>query len=282
MSQLIDVSSLAAALDAPDLILFDVRFALDQPDQGRVDFAAGHITGARYQHLEEDLSAAVVPGQTGRHPLPAPADLQACLRRSGVNRDSLVVIYDQGPGLFAARLWWLLQWLGHEKVQVLDGGLAAWNDQQQPLTQETPRPVSEGDFVANPNDNLLIDADEIFRRLEDQSLQLIDARAPERFQGKVEPLDPVAGHIPGAVNLPCAGNTDERGQWLTTAQLKTRLEQALNGDSEWVSYCGSGVTACHNILAAVRAGLPMPRLYPGSWSEWITDPKRPTEPAQDD
>lgn len=275
MSQHIDSKTLAGLLDQPDLCLFDVRFYLDQPDQGRCDFAAGHIPGARYLHIDNDLSARAVPGETGRHPLPLPGVLEIRLRRAGLSKHSQVVIYDQGPGLYAARLWWLLRWLGHDQVRVLDGGMQAWLDAGLPLSQETPRPVDEGNFAAAVDDSKLIDAEEILQRLDDPKLLLLDARAPERFSGAKEPLDPVAGHIPGAVNLPCADNTDAKGRWLSPEQLKERFAPWQEGSKELVSYCGSGITACHNILAAVEAGLPEPRLYAGSWSEWITQSERP-------
>lgn len=275
MSQRIDVHSLAQRLEEPDVRVIDVRFSLEQPGHGRSVFNAAHIPGARYLHLDDDLSSPIVPGQTGRHPLPDPEEFAALLRRAGVSQNTLVVAYDDGPGLFASRLWWLLRWLGHAEVKVLDGGFDAWQQAGLPVTQETPRPLPEGDFVARPDNGKLIDADEIQRRLEDPSLQLLDARGPARFTGETEPMDPVAGHIPGAANLPWAANTNSEGVWLQPEQLHERFQPWIKTDIELVSYCGSGVTACHNILAAVEAGLPEPRLYAGSWSQWITDPDRP-------
>ncbi len=275
MTQFIDVHSLARRLDESGIRIIDVRFYLEQPARGRSEFNAAHIPGARYLHLDDDLSSPVIPGQTGRHPLPDPEQFAALLRRAGVSQDTLVVVYDDGPGLFAARLWWLLRWLGHEKVKVLDGGFRSWLEAELPTTQETPRPLDEGDFVARPDNSKLIDADEIQRRLADPSLQLLDVRAPARFSGETEPMDPVAGHIPGAANLPCAANVGGDGSWLTGEQLRKRFEPWAKADTELISYCGSGVTACHTVLAAVEAGLPEPRLYAGSWSHWITDPDRP-------
>jgi thiosulfate/3-mercaptopyruvate sulfurtransferase len=275
MTQRIDVHSLVQRLEEPGVRVFDVRFSLEQPDQGRSEFAAAHIPGARYLHLDEDLSSQVVPGETGRHPLPDPEQLAALLRRAGINQDTLVIAYDDGPGLFASRLWWLLRWMGHEQVQILDGGLKAWQAANLPTTQETPRPVAEGNFVARADNSKLIDADEILHRQDDPALQLLDARGPARFTGEAEPMDPIAGHIPGAANLPCAANVSANGSWLDSEQLRKRFEPWLQADTELVSYCGSGVTACHNILAAVEAGLAEPRLYAGSWSHWITDPNRP-------
>lgn len=275
MSQLIDVHTLAGLLDTPQLCLLDTRFSLDHPQQGRFDFAAGHIPGARYLHLDDDLSARVVPGTTGRHPLPAPGVLQARLQRAGLNNADQVVVYDDGAGLFAARLWWLLRWLGHTQVKVLDGGLQAWIQAGLPISQETPRPIAEGNFSGQPDNSKLIEAAEIMQRLDDPAMQLLDARDPARFRGEVEPLDPVAGHIPGAVNLPCADNVGADGHWLSPQQLAERFAPLSRSEQERVVYCGSGVTACHTILAAIEAGLPEPRLYAGSWSEWITDPQRP-------
>lgn len=275
MSQLIDIHDLADVLEDPQLCLIDSRFSLDQPDQGRYDFAAGHIPGACYLHLDEDLSAKVIPGTTGRHPLPDVSALQTRLQRTGLNNGDQVVVYDAGAGLFAARLWWLLRWLGHTQVKVLDGGFNAWAGAGLPVSQETQRPVAEGNFSGQPDNSKLIDAAEIMRHLNDSALQLLDARGPARFSGEVEPLDPIAGHIPGAANLPCTENTTANGQWLTPEQLEARFAPWRHHAKGLVSYCGSGVTACHTILAAVEAGLPEPRLYAGSWSEWITDPQRP-------
>lgn len=275
MSQLIDTQTLAERLEDSELCLFDLRFSLEQPGQGRLDFAAGHIPGARYLHLDDDLSAAVVPGQTGRHPLPDPERLSACLRRNGVNGDSLVVVYDDGPGLFAARLWWLLRWLGHERVKLLNGGLRAWVASGRPLSSDTPRPAVEGNFQGRADHARLIDVAEILKRQDDPGLQLLDARGAPRYTGEQEPIDPVAGHIPGAACLPCVANVGADGLWLPAAELAARFKPWQGEGQVLACYCGSGVTACHNILAAVEAGLPEPRLYAGSWSEWITDPQRP-------
>lgn len=275
MNPLISVTELDAMLNQPGLCLFDVSHDLFQPDSGLAQFAAGHIPGARHLHIDRDLSASVIPGRTGRHPLPVVAELQQCLRRHGVNADSLVVVYDRGPGLFAARLWWLLRWLGHAQVRLLDGGVAAWQAAGLPLSSETPRPCDAGNFEASPQPGWLIDAEEISQRLDDPFLQLLDARNQARFDGLMEPIDPVAGHIPGAACLPCDGNLGSDGRLLAAEQLRQRFEPWLRPGVELACYCGSGLTACHNILAAELAGLPLPRLYAGSWSEWICDPQRP-------
>ena len=275
MSQLISVAELAERLDEPGLRLFDVRFYLDRPEQGRLDFNAGHIPGARYLHLNDDLSDPIIPGTSGRHPLPNTAHFQACLRRNGVDSDSMVVVYDEGPGFFAARLWWLLRWVRHDQIRVLNGGLAAWKAANLPLSSETPRPLPEGNISVSPDPYKVIDAQTILRRLDEDSMQLLDARAPERFRGDLEPIDPIAGHIPGAANLPCAANLDGKGLWLSSKALRLRFAPWVNSKKTLVCYCGSGVTACHSVLAAVEAGLAEPVLYAGSWSEWITQPGRP-------
>lgn len=269
---LVSVQQLAAMLDAADLLLIDTRFKLEDPAYGQAAYEAGHIPGAVYLDLDADLSAPVIPGETGRHPLPDPAVLEARLRETGLRKSDLVVIYDDGPGFYPARLWWLLYWLGHSRVAVLNGGLNAWKSAGLPLTTDVSIRPWPGDFTARVNNSLLVTAHDLLQG--DADLQLLDARAAERFRGEMEPIDPVAGHIPGAMCLPCAGNLDSQGLWLTPERLRARFPP-LPPEQQRVCYCGSGVTACHNILAAVLAGLPMPRLYAGSWSEWITDPSRP-------
>ncbi len=270
-----------------DVLVLDVRFKLEDPHYGAQAFNESHVPGAIYLDLDHDLSSPVVPGVTGRHPLPDPDVFEARLREIGLRRGDRVIVYDDGPGFYSARLWWLLTWLGHDQVSVMDGGLKAWREAGLPLTAErTVRPWP-GDFTAQPDDNLLVSADELMaqvaERQDNPKYVILDARALERFRGEHEPIDPVAGHIPGASCLPCSGNLDAEGRFLPPQQLRARFPQPGPGQ-ELVCYCGSGVTACHNILAAVVAGLPMPRLYAGSWSEWITEPARPigvTEPGAD-
>lgn len=273
---LLTVAELQARIGQEGLFIIDARFKLDDPDYGARAYADGHIPGAVYLDLNQDLSSEIVPGMTGRHPLPDPALLEARLRELGLRTTDRVVVYDDGPGFFAARAWWLMVWMGHTDVQVLDGGLAAWVKAGADLTQQQTVAAWPGNFVASADKNMLVSADEITTQLDTPSYLLIDARSSERFRGEQEPIDPVAGHIPGAICLPCAENIDEGGRFLEQASLKSRFEN-LPTDRQWVSYCGSGVTACHNILAAAIAGLPLPRLYAGSWSEWITDARRPVE-----
>ena len=277
LARLLTAQQLAERLSTPDLRILDCRFALDNPDVGRSRYAEGHIPGARFADLEQDLSGPVVKGTTGRHPLPDPALLQERLREWGVNQDSTVLLYDDGPGAFAARAWWLLAWLGkRDGVYLLDGGFQAWQAASLPVTAQIDE-AARGNFTARPDASLVLDADSLSRRLRDPALTLIDARGLPRFRGEVEPLDPVAGHIPGACCAPFTDNLGADGRFLPPAQLRQRFERLLAGRSpdQLVAYCGSGVTACHNLFAMSLAGLPLAPLYAGSWSEWITDPARP-------
>jgi thiosulfate/3-mercaptopyruvate sulfurtransferase len=277
LAQLITADALQARLDQPDLLILDCRFALDDPAYGRRSYAAGHIAGAQFADLERDLSGPIHKGISGRHPLPEPAQLLARLRAWGLNDNSTVVLYDDGPGTFAARAWWLLAWLGkRDGVYLLDGGLQAWREAGCELSQALPS-GAPGNFAGQPDARLLVDAGQLQQRLSDPQLTLLDARALPRFRGEVEPLDPVAGHIPGAHCVPCSDNLDSSGRFLPTPQLRQRFAAQLGERpaSELVAYCGSGVTACHNLFALCLAGYPLAPLYAGSWSEWITDPARP-------
>lgn len=277
LAQLMTPDRLAERLDQPGLVVLDCRFALDDPDYGRRSHAQGHIPGAVFADLEQDLSAPVKPGITGRHPLPDPHALQATLRRWGIDQDSQIVFYDDGPGAFAARAWWLLLWLGkRDGLYLLDGGFKAWCEAGLPVDAQTPE-SGAGQFTGRPDPDLLIDADTLARRLDDQQLALLDARALPRYLGEVEPIDPVAGHIPGASCMPFTDNLDANGRFLPPERLRQRFEAVLADKpaQQTVVYCGSGVTACHNAFAISLAGLGLPRLYAGSWSEWITNPQRP-------
>lgn len=256
------------------LVIVDCRFQLGDAEAGRRAYAAGHIPGAVYADLERDLSSPVVPG-SGRHPLPDPTTLANKLRAWGVSRDSLVVCYDDQSGAIAARLWWLLRWLGHERAAVLDGGYRAWLDLGGEPSSAVPAP-EPGDFEPHPVSELIVSADELARRLHDPAYRVLDARAKERFRGDVESIDRVAGHIPGALSVPFADNL-AHGRMKSPAELRERFA-AVIGETppeRVVVYCGSGVTACHDILAAEHAGLGLWRLYPGSYSEWIADGQRP-------
>lgn len=258
----------STALEAVDSIKFlDCRASLADPNQGLRAYQEGHIAGAGYLSLDDDLAAA--PGRGGRHPLPDPEALAAKLRVLGINDQDQVVVYDDAGGAFAARAWWCLRWLGHEAVALLNGGLAAW---PVPLTVQTPAPAP-GNFSIRPSLTRTIDAERLSAELD--SYQLVDARSEPRFRGEEEPIDPVAGHIPGAICRPFQENLDAAGRFRSPAVLARRFPSA----GEIVCYCGSGVTAAHNIVAMRHAGLPEPILYPGSWSEWIQDENRPRATA---
>ena len=277
IAQLITAAQLQQRLHQPDLLILDCRFALDDPAYGQRSYAEGHIPGARFADLERDLSGPIHKGVTGRHPLPDAAQLLQRLRDWGLNDDSEVVLYDDGPGAFAARAWWLLAWLGkRDGVYLLDGGLKAWREAAGELSQD-PATSSAGDFTGVPDASLVIDAEQLQQRLHDPRLTLLDARALPRFRGEVEPLDPVAGHIPGARCAVFTDNLDGDGRFLPAERLRQRFAAQLEQRpaSELVAYCGSGVTACHNLFALCLAGYPLAPLYAGSWSEWITDPARP-------
>lgn len=274
LAQLLTAAQLAERLQQPNLLLLDCRFALDDPGQGRRSYRQGHIPGARFADLEQDLSGPVVPGRTGRHPLPEPAELLARLHAWGVRDDSELVLYDDGTGAFAARAWWLLAWLGRrERVWLLDGGFKAWQTAGLPVDEQIPVALP-GDFRGAADPTLLVDAERILQTPD--AFCLLDARALPRFRGEVEPIDPVAGHIPGARCAPFSDNLNAEGRFLPPAQLAARFDALLgNCQGEPVAYCGSGVTACHNLFAMALAGRPLAKLYAGSWSEWICDPTRP-------
>ena len=272
---LIAAEALAERLDDPRLAIFDCRFDLARPDSGRERYEDEHLPGAIYADLNRDLSGPV-SSVSGRHPLPEPGDFAARLRAWGVNRDSTVVAYDDGNAMYASRLWWMMRWVGHERVAVLDGGLRRWMQLGLPLDDAIPaRPP--GDFVARLRPELVVDVAQVARASADGSLQILDARAPERYRGEVEPIDGVAGHVPGAVNHPFALSLAADGRFRPASELRAALADALGGRGapDTVAMCGSGVTACHLLLAMEVAGLRGGRLYPGSWSEWSRDPARP-------
>lgn len=273
---LIDVPTLAAGLDRRWAIV-DCRYDLRNPEWGHAQYLAGHVPGAVYASLSHDLSAAP-DGRNGRHPLPTPAAMAATFGRLGIGPGTQVVAYDQDAGAFASRLWWMLRHMGHDAVAVLDGGWARWQAEGRPVaTGEDTRPPAP--FTGTPRDGERLDAAAVERLLGDAATRLVDARAADRFEGRNETLDPAAGHIPGADNLPYMGNTAVNGTMLPVDQLRARFAPLLAGRTtdQLVMYCGSGVTACHNLLALAHAGLGRARLYPGSWSEWSSDPARPTE-----
>ena len=253
----------------------DCRFALTDPEAERRAYAAGHIPGARYAHLNEDLSSPVTPG-SGRHPLPSPNTLAEKLGRWGIDKNSQVVVYDDSFGAMAARLWWLLRWLGHEAVALLDAGYPKWAREKRPVTIDPPK-IRPTQFHPIINYSMWVDAGHVLEMTRAKEGLLIDARAEERFRGEVERLDKVAGHIPGANNMPYEDNLDFTGEFMSDEALRERYRSVLGQapPDEVVLMCGSGVTACHGILAMEHAGLAGAKLYAGSWSEWITDPNRP-------
>jgi thiosulfate/3-mercaptopyruvate sulfurtransferase len=269
-SPLISAEELAADLAAgPGAVtVLDVRYRMGGPG-GTAEFGAGHVPGAAYVDLDADLAAP--PGAGGRHPLPAPADFQAAMRRVGVRDDRPVVVYDDWSGLAAGRAWWLLRFHGHEDVRVLDGAWPAWVAAGGAV-QAVTVPPEPGDFTARPGAMPVVEADGVL-----DVPVLVDARAPERYRGEVEPVDPVAGHIPGAVNVPTTTNLRADGRFRSPEQLSALYAAAgVTGEEPVAAYCGSGVTAAHDVLALELAGI-RAALYPGSWSGWITDPSRPVE-----
>jgi thiosulfate/3-mercaptopyruvate sulfurtransferase len=267
MAPLIDVMGLVDRLGDPDLVICDVRWYLADPARGRREYDAGHVAGAAFVDLHGDLAGG--PGG-GRHPLPDVARFAELLGRLGIGPSTSVVAYDDSGGAIAARLWWMLGSIGHRRRAVLDGGFSAWLAAGQPISAGVPVPTP----VVYPSParwRAVVDADEVGAAVGGGSV-VIDARATERYRGEHEPIDPRAGHIPGAINLPHADNLASDGSHRSTDELAERFADV--GDDPIV-YCGSGVTACHELLAMALAGVPGGRLYPGSWSDWCSDPDRP-------
>lgn len=273
----IDAASLQTLTGSPSLVILDCRFDLAAPDAGKQAYLRRHIPGARFVDLNRDLSGPVSPA-TGRHPLPRPEHLALMFSRLGITGDAQVIAYDELNGSFAARTWWLLRWLGHDKAAVLDGGLTAWLESGAALESgEPPAPARAAPFAPRPDSAAVVTAAELLEALRDRRRLVVDARAPERFAGLAEPIDPVAGHVPGAINHPFTANLREDGRFLAPAELARRWRERLGttAPADVIAMCGSGVTACHDLLALELAGLPGAKLYAGSWSEWIRDPKRP-------
>jgi thiosulfate/3-mercaptopyruvate sulfurtransferase len=274
---LISTADLAAHLDDPSFVVVDVRHDLTQPEHwGESAYRASHIPGARFAHVDRDLSGAK-NGRNGRHPLPSPEAAAATFGRLGIDPGTQVVAYDAQTGVFASRLWWMLRWLGHDASAVLDGGFDKWTREGRPVTADVPQvtPATLPVRRVGPT----VDADAVLASLADRSLVIVDARAPERYRGEVEPMDPLPGRIPGSLNRPASQNLGADSTFKPPHVLRAEFERLLAGapDDRVVHSCGSGVTACHNVLAMEVAGFAPTRLYPGSWSEWIADRSRPVE-----
>ncbi len=271
---LVDPATLQAHLGAPDWLVVDVRHQLADTGYGERVYAEGHIPGAIFLHCDRDLSGPMT-GSNGRHPLPSPVSLAARLGEIGIGGSTQVVVYDDAQGMIAGRLWWLLRWLGHDRVALLDGGLQAWLAAGGALDRQTPvlHPTS---FVPEVRD-WMVDAGYVQAFLETSRMHLVDARSPDRFRGENETIDRVGGHIPGAVNRFFRDNLQADGRYKPAAQLRAEWLAVLGvwSAEQVVHQCGSGVSACHNLLAMEIAGLPGSRLYAGSWSEWCADPARP-------
>lgn len=274
MDYLISATELKDQQQAGNVLVFDCRFNLMDVDAGRAAYLQGHIPGAVYADLDQQLSSPHIPGETGRHPLPNKADWISQVKQWGITPQHKVVAYDDVGGVAASRLWWMLRWIGHDNTAVLNGGWQAWLENTGVSSTQAPeqQPESDYDYSALESLTRIIEVEDL-----DTSKQiLIDAREQQRFDGTTEPIDPIAGHIPEAVCSPVSGNLDSNGKFKSASELSEKFSPALAADqSDVVCYCGSGVSAAHNILAMRVAGIEEPKLYVGSWSEWITDPSRP-------
>ena len=274
---LISTAVLDMHVDDPAFAIIDCRYKLDDANWGEREYASAHIPGAVFADLGRDL-AGPKSGTNGRHPLPDARTLAQTFSRLGITSGVQVVAYDQGNSMFASRLWWMLRWLGHDAAAVLDGGLAKWVAEGRP-TSAGAETRQAREFRGAPRSAMAVSADEVASHLGTPEWRLVDARAPERYRGETEPIDKTPGHIPGAANHFYQWNVDEQGLFHTPEQLRARLQESL-GDvrpDQIVCYCGSGVTACHNLLALEHAGMKGAKLYPGSWSEWSSDAARPVE-----
>lgn len=255
--------------------VFDCRFSLKDPQGGLKSYQAGHLPAAQFADIDTQLSSTMTES-TGRHPLPDVDVFLAQLREWGVNNDTKVIAYDDISGAFAARLWWMMRWVGHNKVAVLDGGMQKWTDQGYSLSQQDAS-FTMGNFSGQANMDWLVDIDTVRSQLDNNQITLIDARAVDRFTGKDQTTDPVPGHIPGAQNLPFGGNLTKDGFMQSPEVIKQRFANIIQDQSltNVVNMCGSGVTACHNLLAQAVAGMPPTKIFIGSWSQWIRDSSRP-------
>lgn len=276
-TNLISAADLAQHSQDKNWIVVDCRHDLMNHDAGREAYLAGHIPCAYFADMETDL-ADKTPGPhgefRGRHPLPTPETFIATLRRWGINDDTQVIAYDAQGGMFAARLWWMLRWVGHEAAAVLDGGLPAWQAQGGQLVTEAA-PAKQGHITLRPSLTSSVDVDDVLANLASKQRIVVDARAADRFRGENEIIDPIGGHIPGAKNRFFKDNLQADGRFKSPEQLRTEFAAVIRTPQDSIMQCGSGATACHNLLAMEIAGLPGAALYPGSWSEWCADPSRP-------
>lgn len=275
-TSLISTEQLAAHLDDEHWLVFDCRFTLTDVHAGKKAYEKDHIPGAIYADLEQDLSAAVTE-TSGRHPLPDRDTLARTLSQWGFDRQKQVVVYDDIFGSIAARMWWLLKWLGHDNVALLNGGYPKWKREQRPLENTAPEPSATGFTCTQTRDNMVVTSEEVTAAMDENESIIIDVRAEERFEGIHEPIDRIAGHIPGAINHPYDENLDISGEYLPTEELRPMYQNLLKDHvaDKTIMMCGSGVTACHNLIAMEHLGLKGAKLYVGSWSQWITDPTRP-------
>lgn len=274
---LISTNDLFAHLYDPAWVILDTRFDLLKPDWGGEDFQKSHIPGAIYVHMDHDMAAPVTP-ITGRHPLPDPAVFAARLQQWGVTPQKQVVAYDTTGGAFAARLWWMFRWLGHSSVAVLDGSFTTWLHENRPVTDDIQSSIpAPSPYPYQLHPEMMVTALDVEALRQDPTYRVIDARTPERYRGKHEPIDAVAGHIPGAINRFHGLNLQQNGTFKSAETLRQEFGELVESvpADHLVVYCGSGVTSCHHVLAMEHAGLHGVRLYPGSWSEWIRDPARP-------
>ncbi len=278
---LISTQELADHINNVDWVIVDCRFDLADSTWGKSQYQTSHISGAIYAHLDSDLSSPIIPAVTGRHPLPDIDELVEKLSAWGIDQLKQVIIYDQDGGMFAARLWWLLRWLGHEKVAVLDGGWQKWNKDGLPTNNEVQIKRAAA-FIPHLQTGMEATVKDVIACLANPKARLLDARGADRFRGENETLDPVAGHIPGAISAPFMDNLATNGTMHSVPILNERFNNLLDKTlaKDAVIYCGSGVTAAHNILAMVHAGMDEPRLYAGSWSHWVTDPSRPVSTVE--
>lgn len=279
---IVSTEALAQHLQSPDWVIIDCRFDLANPNWGNQEYLDGHIPGAFFADLNHDLASPITP-TSGRHPLPDPDKWRETVSKWGITPDTQVVAYDStGGSLAAVRVWWLLRAYQHHNVAVLDGGYPKWIQENRPVETRLPQPRLMSDFTGQLDPQVMVTSSEMVDLHSDPEIRLIDARSAERFRGEIEPIDPVAGHIPGAKNRPVAHNLDANQTFKTPEKLRLEFMELLQGVSpdNVIAYCGSGITAAHNLLAMEIAGLSGARLYAGSWSEWIRDPSRPVQTGQ--